>query len=200
MTDTFGLSVGSTSCRSIARDALGSTPNDTRFCGWSALWLSSTTSVVACSRQRSRVSKAAWRLYGSCGREPSRLSADRPVIPARPFGRRQEDGRFRPAGGPVATRPGRLGQSQPGIGGAASHLLGRQDHAAEARRAAAVHGVDEPGLPASFRRGTAGVSRRCSWRLPESVATALVLKPFLELCRRYSMPAKPCKTNLITTP
>lgn len=39
-----------------------------------------------------------------------------------------------------------------------------------------------------------------SWRLPESAATPLVLKPFLELCRRYSMPAKPCKTNLITTP
>jgi len=39
-----------------------------------------------------------------------------------------------------------------------------------------------------------------SWRLPESAAAPLVLKPFLDLCRRYSMPAKPCKTNLITTP
>jgi hypothetical protein len=39
-----------------------------------------------------------------------------------------------------------------------------------------------------------------SWRLPDSAAVPLVLKPFLELCRRYSMPAKPCKTNLITTP
>ena len=39
-----------------------------------------------------------------------------------------------------------------------------------------------------------------SWRLPESVAAARVLRPFLELCRRYSIPAKPCKTNLITTP
>jgi len=39
-----------------------------------------------------------------------------------------------------------------------------------------------------------------SWRLPESAATPLVIKPFLELCRRYSMSAKPCKTNLITTP
>jgi len=48
------------------------------------------------------------------------------------------------------------------------------------------------GQPLEFHGG--------SWRLPESVATALVLKPFLELCRRYSMPAKPCKTNLITTP
>jgi hypothetical protein len=39
-----------------------------------------------------------------------------------------------------------------------------------------------------------------SWRLPESAATPLVVKPFLELYRRYSMPAKPCRTNLITTP
>lgn len=39
-----------------------------------------------------------------------------------------------------------------------------------------------------------------SWRLPESISAPLVLKPFLELCRRYSIPAKPCKTNLITTP
>jgi DNA repair photolyase len=39
-----------------------------------------------------------------------------------------------------------------------------------------------------------------SWRLPEGVAAAVVLKPFLELCGRYSIPAKPCKTNLITTP
>ena len=39
-----------------------------------------------------------------------------------------------------------------------------------------------------------------SWRLPESVATSLVLRPFLDLCSRYSIPAKPCKTNLVTTP
>ena len=38
-----------------------------------------------------------------------------------------------------------------------------------------------------------------SWRLPESIAAALVLRPFLDLCGRYSIPAKPCKTNLITT-
>lgn len=38
-----------------------------------------------------------------------------------------------------------------------------------------------------------------SWRLPENVAAALVLKPFLELCSRHSILAKPCKTNLITT-
>jgi hypothetical protein len=39
-----------------------------------------------------------------------------------------------------------------------------------------------------------------SWRLPENVATELVLGPFSELCSRYSIPAKPCKTNLVTTP
>jgi DNA repair photolyase len=39
-----------------------------------------------------------------------------------------------------------------------------------------------------------------SWRLPEIAATTLVLKPFLELCSRYSIAAKPCKTNLVTTP
>ena len=39
-----------------------------------------------------------------------------------------------------------------------------------------------------------------SWRLSESVAAALALSPFLELCRRYSISAKPCKTNLIATP
>jgi DNA repair photolyase len=39
-----------------------------------------------------------------------------------------------------------------------------------------------------------------SWRLPESVAAALVLMPFLELCGRHSIPAQPCKMNLITTP
>lgn len=39
-----------------------------------------------------------------------------------------------------------------------------------------------------------------SWRLPESVAAAFVLRPFLDLCHRHSIPAKPCKANLITTP
>ena len=39
-----------------------------------------------------------------------------------------------------------------------------------------------------------------SWRLPESVAAELVLKPFLELCSRHSVTARPCKMNLITTP
>jgi DNA repair photolyase len=48
------------------------------------------------------------------------------------------------------------------------------------------------GQPLMFRGG--------SWRLPENVATELILGPFLELCSRYSIPAKPCKTNLVTTP
>ncbi len=39
-----------------------------------------------------------------------------------------------------------------------------------------------------------------SWRLPETIATEFVLKPFLDLCNRNSLPAKPCKMNLITTP
>jgi DNA repair photolyase len=44
------------------------------------------------------------------------------------------------------------------------------------------------------------VFRGGSWRLADDVAAELVLKPFLELCDRYSIPAKPCKTNLISTP
>jgi DNA repair photolyase len=48
------------------------------------------------------------------------------------------------------------------------------------------------GQPLVFRGG--------SWRLPERVAAELVLRPFLELCSRCSIPAKPCKTNLVTTP
>jgi DNA repair photolyase len=48
------------------------------------------------------------------------------------------------------------------------------------------------GQPLVFRGG--------SWRLPESVAAELVLRPFLDLCSRHSTAAKPCKTNLITTP
>jgi DNA repair photolyase len=39
-----------------------------------------------------------------------------------------------------------------------------------------------------------------SWRLPESIAAEHLLRPFLELCKQYSLPAKPCKANLITTP
>jgi hypothetical protein len=48
------------------------------------------------------------------------------------------------------------------------------------------------GQPLVFRGG--------SWRLQEPVAATLVLRPFLDLCSRYSIPAEPCKTDLITTP
>ena len=44
------------------------------------------------------------------------------------------------------------------------------------------------------------VLRGGSWRLSESVAAEFVLRPFLELCSRLSITAKPCKTNLVTTP
>ncbi len=39
-----------------------------------------------------------------------------------------------------------------------------------------------------------------SWRLGENVAQELIVGPFLEICERYSMPAKACKANLIATP
>lgn len=39
-----------------------------------------------------------------------------------------------------------------------------------------------------------------SWRLPPKAAAELVVAPFLELCRRHAIPAKACKTSLITTP
>lgn len=39
-----------------------------------------------------------------------------------------------------------------------------------------------------------------SWRLPENVAKKMIVGPFLELCDRYSIPAKACKVNLIATP
>ena len=44
------------------------------------------------------------------------------------------------------------------------------------------------------------VFRGGSWRLPTDVATRLVAEPLLNLCRRYSVEAKPCKANLIATP
>lgn len=55
-----------------------------------------------------------------------------------------------------------------------------------------VYGYLSAGTPLVFRGG--------SWRLPEDIAAEFVLRPFAELCRRYSIPAKPCKTNLIATP
>jgi hypothetical protein len=39
-----------------------------------------------------------------------------------------------------------------------------------------------------------------SWRLSENVANRQIVGPFLEVCRQYSMPAKACKTSLLTTP
>ena len=39
-----------------------------------------------------------------------------------------------------------------------------------------------------------------SWRLPANAAGPLVVEPFLNLCRRYSIEAKMCKPNLISTP
>jgi DNA repair photolyase len=39
-----------------------------------------------------------------------------------------------------------------------------------------------------------------SWRLPAPVASEFALKPFLDLCRRYSIPVMACKANLISTP
>ena len=44
------------------------------------------------------------------------------------------------------------------------------------------------------------VFRGGSWRLPEGVAAEFVLRPFLDSCSRLSITAKPCKTNLVTTP
>jgi DNA repair photolyase len=48
------------------------------------------------------------------------------------------------------------------------------------------------GQPLTFHGG--------SWRLPEGTAKTFVVGPFLDLCDRYSISAKPCKTNLIETP
>lgn len=49
-----------------------------------------------------------------------------------------------------------------------------------------------PGKPLPLRGG--------SWRLPEDVASHLVAKPFLSLCRNHGLDAKTCKANLISTP
>ncbi len=39
-----------------------------------------------------------------------------------------------------------------------------------------------------------------SWRLPANVAGPLVVEPFMNICRDYSIEAKMCKVNLISTP
>jgi DNA repair photolyase len=44
------------------------------------------------------------------------------------------------------------------------------------------------------------VFRGGSWRLPDTVARAHVVEPFLEICRRYGVAAKYCKHNLIEAP
>ncbi len=39
-----------------------------------------------------------------------------------------------------------------------------------------------------------------SWRLPQNIAQAKIVYPFLEICKRHGVKAKYCKTNLIETP
>ncbi len=39
-----------------------------------------------------------------------------------------------------------------------------------------------------------------SWRLPHDIAQQYVVEPFLDICRRYNMPATYCKHNLVSTP
>jgi DNA repair photolyase len=39
-----------------------------------------------------------------------------------------------------------------------------------------------------------------SWRLPHDIAEVNIIRPFLEICHRYSVKAKYCKQNLIETP
>ena len=44
------------------------------------------------------------------------------------------------------------------------------------------------------------VFRGGSWRLPDEVAQTHIVQPFLDICRRYGVPTKYCKHNLIETP
>jgi DNA repair photolyase len=44
------------------------------------------------------------------------------------------------------------------------------------------------------------VWRGGSWRLPARAAGPLVVEPFLEICRRHAIEARPCKANLLSTP
>ena len=44
------------------------------------------------------------------------------------------------------------------------------------------------------------VWRSGSWRLPNEVTRDRVTGPFLDLCRKYGVPAKFCMTNLVETP
>ena len=49
-------------------------------------------------------------------------------------------------------------------------------------------------------QGQSLVCRGGSWRLPVNVAGPLVVEPFVNLCHSYSIEAKMCKANLISTP
>jgi hypothetical protein len=55
-----------------------------------------------------------------------------------------------------------------------------------------VYEHEAAGQALNFRGG--------SWRLPENIAKQFVINPFIDLCRQYSVDAKPCKANLINTP
>lgn len=44
------------------------------------------------------------------------------------------------------------------------------------------------------------IFRGGSWRLPNEIARDHVVQPFLDLCRRYDVPAKYCKHDLIEAP
>ena len=53
---------------------------------------------------------------------------------------------------------------------------------------------------AHLSAGTPLIFRGGSWRLSDAIAAEIVIGPFLQLCDRFSIPAKPCKANLIATP
>ena len=101
------------SCRSITRDVLVRRARTPTF---------AAGMFVGILQRRT---PAAARSGGSERREPHggaataatrgffHLSSDRPLIPARSLGRRQDDGGFRPAGCPVDARLGMLGQLRP---------------------------------------------------------------------------------------
>ena len=44
------------------------------------------------------------------------------------------------------------------------------------------------------------VFRGAAWRLPGDVANSRIVDPFLDICRRESVPARHCKHNLLETP
>jgi DNA repair photolyase len=39
-----------------------------------------------------------------------------------------------------------------------------------------------------------------AWRLPDAIAAERVVRPFLDLCRRHAIEARPCRANLLATP